>query len=44
MSNGTDTSEEPEGSTIVSKVVSLTQAQYDAGTPVSGTFYIITDA
>ena len=44
VSNGTDVSEEPSGSTIVSKVVSLTQAQYDAGTPVAGTFYIITDA
>ena len=43
-SNGTDVSKEPAGSTIVSKVVSLTQAQYDAGTPVEGTFYIITDA
>ena len=34
---------EPTGSSLVLNVVSLTQAQYDAGTPVSTTFYIITD-
>jgi hypothetical protein len=35
---------EPTGSDQVLNVVSLTQAEYDAGTPVSTTFYIITDA
>jgi len=35
---------EPTGSDVVPNVVSLTQAEYDAGTPVAGTFYIITDA
>ena len=33
---------EPTGSDQVLNVVSLTQAEYDAGTPVSTTFYIIT--
>lgn len=33
---------EPTGSDLVLNVVSLTQAEYDAGTPVSTTFYIIT--
>jgi len=33
---------EPTGSDQVLNVVSLTQAEYDAGTPVTGTFYIIT--
>lgn len=35
---------EPSGSDVVLNVVSLTQAEYDAGTPESTTFYIITDA
>jgi len=38
------TAGEPAGSDVVSNVVSLTQAEYDAGTPVAGTFYVITDA
>ena len=38
------TSGEPSGSDQVLNVVSLTQAEYDAGTPVATTFYIITDA
>ncbi len=33
---------EPTGSDQVINVVSLTQAEYDAGTPVATTFYIIT--
>jgi len=33
---------EPTGSDVVLNVVSLTQAEYDAGTPVTTTFYIIT--
>ena len=33
---------EPDGSDQVLNVVSLTQAEYDAGTPVATTFYIIT--
>jgi Cu/Ag efflux protein CusF len=33
---------EPSGSDLVLNVVSLTQAEYDAGTPVATTFYIIT--
>ena len=33
---------EPTGSDIVANVVSLTQAEYDAGTPVATTFYLIT--
>jgi hypothetical protein len=33
---------EPSGSDAVLNVVSLTQAEYDAGTPVATTFYIIT--
>ena len=33
---------EPTGSDVVLNVVSLTQAEYDAGTPVATTFYIIT--
>ena len=32
---------EPTGSDIVVNVVSLTQAEYDAGTPIATTFYII---
>tara|TARA_R110000764_G_scaffold185267_1_gene270689 strand:- start:149 stop:541 length:393 start_codon:yes stop_codon:yes gene_type:complete len=35
---------EPTGSEAVINMVSLTQAEYDAGTPVATTFYIITDA
>lgn len=33
---------EPTGSDQVLNVVSLTQAEYDAGTPLATTFYIIT--
>ena len=33
---------EPTGSDVVQNVVSLTQAAYDAGTPVGTTLYIIT--
>lgn len=33
---------EPTGSDLVLNVVSLTQAEYDAGTPVATTLYIIT--
>jgi len=33
---------EPTGSDLVLNAVSLTQAEYDAGTPVATTFYIIT--
>jgi len=39
-----ETTGEPTGSDVVLNVVSLTQAEYDAGTPISTTFYIITDA
>ena len=35
------TSGEPTGSDVVLNVVSLTQAEYDASTPVATTFYII---
>jgi hypothetical protein len=35
---------EPAGSNQVLNIVSLTQAEYDAGTPVSTTLYNITDA
>jgi len=35
---------EPTGSDVVLNVVSLTQAEFDAGTPIATTFYIITDA
>ena len=35
---------EPTGSDQVANIVSLTQAEYDAGTPNADTFYIITDA
>ncbi len=35
---------EPTGSDVVLNVVSLTQAEYDAGTPVATTIYNITDA
>ncbi|NAS30941.1 hypothetical protein GTQ40_08175 [Flavobacteriaceae bacterium R38] len=37
------TASEPSGSDTVSNVVSLTQAEYDAGTPLASTLYIITD-
>lgn len=36
------TAGEPTGSDVVLNVVSLTQAEYDAGTPVATTLYIIT--
>ena len=36
------TTGEPTGSDVLGNVVSLTQAEYDAGTPVATTFYIIT--
>jgi len=36
------TTGEPTGSDVVGNAVSLTQAEYDAGTPVATTFYIIT--
>ena len=35
---------EPTGSDAILNVVSLTQAEYDAGTPIATTVYIITDA
>lgn len=38
------TAGEPTGSDRVLNVVSLTQSEYDAGSPVATTFYIITDA
>jgi len=38
--NSTTTSE-PTGSDLVYNVVSLTQAEYDAGSPVATTFYVI---
>ena len=34
---------EPIGSDVVLNTVSLTQSEYDAGTPIATTFYIITD-
>ena len=37
-----DTTGEPTGSDVMVNIVSLTQAEYDAGTPVSTTLYIIT--
>jgi len=37
-----EVSGEPSGSDQVVNVVSLTQAEYDAGTPVATTFYVIT--
>ena len=36
------TTGEPTGSDVMVNIVSLTQAEYDAGTPVSTTLYIIT--
>ncbi len=38
------TDNEPTGSNVIFNVVSLTQADYDAGTPIATTFYLITDA
>ena len=38
------TTGEPTGSDKVLNIVSLTQAEYDAGTPISTTLYLITDA
>jgi len=38
------TTGEPTGSDVVLNVVSLTQSEYDISTPVSTTFYLITDA
>lgn len=35
---------EPAGATAIKNMVSLTQAQYDAGTKIATTLYIITDA
>ena len=35
---------EPTGSDSVLNMVSLTQAEYDAGTPIATTLYLITDA
>ena len=35
---------EPIGSDVIGNIVSLTQAEYDAGTPVATTIYNITDA
>ena len=42
--NGVDstTTGEPSGSDSITNIVSLTQAEYDAGTPVATTLYIIT--
>ena len=39
-----NTTGEPTGADVVFNVVSLTQAEYDAGTPIATTFYLITDA
>mgnify|MGYP003673282035 CR=1 FL=1 len=38
----TELAGEPAGSDLVLNAVSLTQAEYNAGTPVETTFYIIT--
>ena len=38
------TTGEPTGSDVVLNTVSLTQAEYNAGTPIATTLYIITDA
>jgi len=37
------TASEPAGSDVIANVVSLTQAEYDAGTPLASTLYIITN-
>ena len=39
-----DVTGEPTGADPVIKAVSLTQAEYDAGTPIATTLYVITDA
>lgn len=39
-----DVTGEPAGCDQVLNVVSLTQAEYDAGTPIATTYYLITDA
>ena len=39
-----ETTGEPTGSDVILNIVSLTQAEYNAGTPVTTTTYIITDA
>ncbi len=41
---GSTTEGEPEGSDQVYNIISLTQAEYNAGTPVATTLYNITDA
>lgn len=41
---GSNTNGEPIGSDQILNIVSLTQAEYDAGTPVATTLYNITDA
>ena len=38
------TTGEPTGADAIGNIVSLTQAEYDAGTPLATTIYIITDA
>ena len=38
------TAGEPTGSDVILNTVSLTQAEYDAGTPIATTLYVITDA
>jgi len=37
------TAGEPTGSDVILNTVSLTQAEYDAGTPIATTLYVITD-
>ena len=44
LSVKSDLTGEPTGSDAVLNTVSLTQAEYDAGTPIGTTLYIITDA
>ena len=44
ITNVNTTGDEPAGSDPVLNVVSLTQAEYDAGTPIATTLYNITDA
>ena len=39
-----NTTGEPTGSGVVPNIVKVTQAEYDAGTPITTTFYVITDA
>lgn len=38
-----DATNEPTGSDVIFNMVSLTQAEYDAGVPIATTFYLITD-